>query len=217
MKIKISINPVLDIETGTWSNDSEFWIEEENLPIRLDRAAQNEAKSAVAKAGQVADTSQGYAQQEHNALTPFYRQEMNTQHAFNPGQTNELLNYAGAGAGGANATSQGQIESEAARTRNTAGFTPALQQAARDRSRQMSESNLGVGAQDVMGAKQLNQEGAAGEAGLFGADTDTMLKSMGQQNEDINTQIKAGQSGWLQNLTNTLGAAGGFIGALKRR
>jgi hypothetical protein len=79
----------------------------------------------------------------------------------------------------------------------------------------MGELNLGVGAQDVAGAKELNQAGAAGMQGLFGTDVASQLKAMGIQNEDINTQIKAGQSGWYQNLLGGINAASGLIKALK--
>ena len=145
---------------------------------------------------------------------PFYRQEMNAQHLYNPAQTNEMLNFAGAGTGGAGSAAAGEAASTAARTRNTSGFAPALDQNARDRASIMSRANLGVGAQDVEGAKMLNQQGAQGMAGLEGLDTKAMLESMGQEAPDINAQVNAGQHGWFQNMQDmirSLGtAAGGF-------
>jgi hypothetical protein len=56
----------------------------------------------------------------------------------------------------------------------------------------------GVAAQDVMGAKQLNQEGAAGESGLYGENLKGQLAAMGQQSADINAATNASQTGWLQ-------------------
>jgi hypothetical protein len=126
---------------------------------------------------------------------------MTATHGFNPGQTEELLNYAGAGTGGAGSTSMGQAQSEAARTRNTSGFTGALDQASRNRTRAMGDINAGIGAQDVLGAKQLNQQGAAGEAGLYGTDTSAMLGAMGQVPADIAAQMAAQQHGWMQDLS----------------
>jgi hypothetical protein len=64
----------------------------------------------------------------------------------------------------------------------------------------MATVSAGVGQQDVMGAKQLNQQGLQGEAGLFGADTSAMLSSMGQESGDINSEVAAGNSGWYQQM-----------------
>jgi hypothetical protein len=68
-----------------------------------------------------------------------------------------------------------------------------------------------------MGAKKLNQEGAAGMQGLYGTNVGAQLKAMGQANEDIGTEMKAQQQGptWLQGLkqfsqaTDTLGNIAG--------
>jgi hypothetical protein len=68
----------------------------------------------------------------------------------------------------------------------------------------MGQAGADVASADVMGAKQLNQAGAAGMAGLYNTDTDAMLKAMGIQTDDIKAQTEAGQSGWFQNLTGGL-------------
>ncbi len=211
--MQVITKAILNIETGEWTVVDSY---EYVGPVALcDRAASNEAKQAATNSENLATQEGSNANAEHAQLAPFYRQEMNAQHGFTPGQTNELLNYAGAGAGGAAATSAGQIASLGARTRNTAGMSAALDQNARDRMQTMGGLNLGVGAQDVMGAKQLNQEGAAGMAGLEGTDQKAQLAAMGLQNEDINTQLNANKSGWFQNLTGLMGAGGNLISALK--
>ena len=204
---------VLDIESGQWE-------QVERTPYSgpwalCDRAATREAKEGVAQAGQVAGEAGSAASAERAALTPFYRQEMQAQHLYSPGQLNELLGAAGAGVGGAAATSAGQLGSQAARTRNTAGLTSALQQNARDRMRTMGELNLGVGAQDVMGAKGLQQAGAEGIRGLFGTDTASQLQAMGLRDKAIQTQLEAGKSGWFQNLMQGLGTVSGMLSPIK--
>jgi hypothetical protein len=181
----------------------------------FDRAATNEAKGAAANAAGTAATEQGQANALGAQLTPFYRSEMNAQHAFSPQQQNELLGAAAAGLGGSNATSIGQANSEAARTRNTSGFSAALDQAARDRNAAMGGVGANVAAQDVLGTQALRQQGAAGMQGLYGQDTDAMLKAMGIQNQDINTQIEAGKSGWLQNMNATITALTGAAKAAR--
>jgi hypothetical protein len=173
---------------------------------RLDRAAQSAASGAAKTATNVAGQEESAADSERGALTPFYRSEMNATHGFTPGQTQELLNYAGAGIGGSGSAAAGEAASEAARTRNTSGFSSALDQNARDRAREMATVNAGVGAQDVMGAKALNQEGAAGEAGLYNTDTSAMLGAMGQVAPDVNAETGAGTAGWFQNTIAAINA-----------
>ncbi len=198
--MRIITKAILDLETMQWES-----IESSDYsgPLELcDRAANSQATAAETNAVGTAANESSAAQNASAALTPFYRSEMTAQHGFNPGQTQELLNYAGAGTGGAGATSMGQAQSEAARTRNTSGFTSALDQSSRDRTRAMGDINAGVGAQDVMGAKQLNQEGAKGMAGLYGTDTSAMLGAMGQEAPDISAEMASQQHGWVQDLSN---------------
>ena len=171
---------------------------------RLDRAGTSEAKTAYNNANDVAATEGSNAAAERSQLMPFYRQEMNAEHLYNPEETNELLNYAGQATGGTGAAASGEAAAQAARTRNTSGFTSALDQNARDRSKVMSTANLGVGAEDVMGAKKLNQEGAAGMSGLEGMDLKAQLEAMGQEAPDINAQVTAGKSGWFQNMNELI-------------
>jgi hypothetical protein len=195
---------VLDIETMSWESV-------ERTPYSgpwelCDRAAQSQAKSAANTAAGVAGTEESAATNERAALTPFYRREMGAEHGFDPTQTQELLNYAGAGTGGSGATATGEANSQAARTRNTSGFSSALDQNARDRGKEMATVNAGVGAEDVMGAKALNQEGSRGMAGLYDTDTSAMLKSMGQVAPDINAESEAGRQGWFQNTVAAINA-----------
>ena len=198
---------VLDLDSLTWDS-----VEREAYdgPWALcDRAASNAAKTNAATAGNVASQEGSSANAIGSQLTPFYRQEMNATHAFTPEQTGELLNYAEGPAAGSAATTAGKAASEAARTRNTSGFSSALDQAARNRNQAVGTASEGIGAEDIMGAKQLNQEGAAGMSGLYGVDMNAMLKAMGQQNEDVNTEIQAGKSGWFQNLMNGIATVSG--------
>lgn len=179
-------------------------------PLALcDRAANAAAKSAAGTAGQTASGYGSEASTEHSELAPFFVNEMNAKHGNTPEQTNELLTYAGAGTGGTLGSVTGQANLEAARTRNASGFTKALDEAARDKAKANAGMSEGIAAQDVLGAKKLNQEGAEGMAGLYGTDVSGQLKAMGLENEDIGTEIEAGKSGWLQNMTGVMKALQG--------
>jgi hypothetical protein len=78
----------------------------------------------------------------------------------------------------------------------------------------MADVNAGVGAQDVMGAKQLNQQGAQGMAGLYNTDTSAMLGAMGQEAPDINAEMNAQTHGWVQDLSNGVAIGQQVINAI---
>jgi hypothetical protein len=207
--MKITTKLVIDMRSGETLEHEWF---EYTGPIALcDRAAQSEDKAAASTAAGTAAGLQGQANAASAALTPFYRQEMNAQHLYSPQQNQELLNAAGAPLAASAATTAGQARSEAARTRNTSGFSAGLDQAARDRNAAMGMANQGIAAQDIMGAKQLNQQGAAGLSGLYGTDTGAMLKAMGLRNDADQNAVEAGKSGWLQNMNATIQAVTGAL------
>jgi|ERR1700690_614074 len=208
------------IQKATWKSTNDFIAGKpaETREIRLDgyngvalcdRAAQSAAKGAATTAGSTAAQFGGEAQGEHAALTPFYQREMTAEHGFDPTQTGELLTAAGAGIGGAAGAEEGRAAEEQAKTRNASGFTKSLDELARDRMKAGAGAAEGVAAEDVMAAKAENQAGAAGMQGLYGTDVSGQLKAMGQQNEDIATQVEAGKSGWMQNMDQTISALSG--------
>lgn len=185
-------------------------------PLEMcDRAAQAAAKNAANQAAGVASGDQIAAQAKEVALDPFYRREMGAEHLFTPGQNDELLTAANAGSGAVAGSESAALNRNAAATNNQTALTKSLQDAARDRMKSAAGASENIAAQDVMGAKNLNQAGAAGEAGLFNTDTDAALKAMGIRTNDINTQIEAGKSGWLQNMNATIGALTKGAGAMK--
>lgn len=181
-------------------------------PLALcDRNLQKQATTNSNTAGAAAGGYGASAASDSAEVTPFLNQELKAKHSLDPNQINELLTSAGAGTGGATGSIVGQADLEAARTRNASGFTKTLDEAARDKAKAAAGMSEGVAAQDVMGAKQLNQEGAAGLQGLYGTNVNAQLKAMGQQNEDEDTALKAGQQGWLQNATSVADTMSKFL------
>ena len=107
------------------------------------------------------------------------------------------------------------------RTRNAGGLAPALDEAARIKSRQLGTNALGVSNENA-NLEQSKQRFAQGELGnLYSGLNKDQLTAMGVSDEDINTMIKAGQSGWQQNAMGWLnafkpgggGGGGGAAGA----
>jgi hypothetical protein len=169
------------------------------LEILCIRAASNAAANAAGTAGNTAAALGSQAGSELGQLSPFYQREMSAEHMYDPTQINELLTQAGAGAGAATGAAQTGMERQAATTGNASADTKGLQELARDRMKTAAGTSEGIAAQDVMGAKQLNQQGAQGEAGLYGENLKGQLDAMGQVAPDINAEVNANKTGWLQN------------------
>jgi hypothetical protein len=168
--------------------------------------AQNAYTAANTAAGGYGSAAAG----QGAALNPFFTQEMQAQHSLTPGQQNEMLTAAGQGAGGAFGAAEGQIDRNAARTGNATGVTKSLDEMARDRAKSAAGTAEGVAAQDVMGAQQLRQEGAAGEQGLYGTNVNAQLGAMKQVDTDINTENAVKGQNWLSQL-NQIAQFGGNV------
>ena len=164
-------------------------------------AAQNTsaAQNAVNQYGSEA-TAEG------QFLNPALQNEAQAQHGLSPEQINEMLTYAGAGAGGATGGATGMIEANAARTGNATGVTKSLDEIARDKAKAAAGASEGTAVQDIEGAKQLNQQGLAGMQGLYGTNVGAQLKAMGQANADVQTQQEL-SPGWLKGVEGIVNTA----------
>lgn len=112
-------------------------------------------------------------------------------------------------AGGTSAAITGAANNAAATSRNAGGFQAVLDDAARQRAKEGAGASERVAASSADLAQQ-KQQGAAKELqGLYGTDTSGMLDATGQQAGDINAEVNANNSGWLQQATGVLSALGG--------
>jgi hypothetical protein len=208
MKIKTRVVLQMTENIGEYIPVSEEGFEYSGPLALADRWAQGQDKANAATAGALAGTAGTEAGKERGFLNPLYRQEATAEHLYTPGQTNEMLTAALAGGGAAAGDTAAATNRLAAETRNPSGFTKSLQEQARDRDKAAAGASEGIAAQDVMGAKGLNQAGIAGEQGLFNTDTGTQLSAMGAQQNATNAEVEAGKSGWLQNMNSTISALG---------
>jgi hypothetical protein len=119
---------------------------------------------------------------------------------------------ASAGAGGADAGIAGEAAQRAGASRNAGGFQAALDDAARSRMKAAAGSSEGIQAGNEELKQQQSQEGAAGLGRMYGVDTSGMLNAMGQEHEDINSEVNADNSGWLQDAQGLVKMAGGIAG-----
>jgi hypothetical protein len=165
-------------------------------------SAANNTAAAQGAAGQYGSTAAGEGAQ----LNPFFTQEMNAKHAYDPTQVNEMLTAAESGAGAATGAEQGALINNATRTGNATGVTKSLDEMARDKAKAAAGASEGIAAQDVMGAKALNQQGAAGMQGLYGVNTGAQLNAMKQANADVQTQQEL-NPGWLKGVEGIVNTA----------
>lgn len=222
---RITINPVFDMETMQLvSHDGQY--EVEHVPLRFDREAVSTAKTAGKTAQGQANQSGADASADRSAIIPGLTRDANNPVGLTANQRNQFQVGASEAAGGVNAGLTGAANLATARTRNAGGFSNALAEAARQKMRTQATATQGVNMLDTQLANQKQQQARQALQGLYGTDTSNMLKSMGLQNEDLNTQLAAGRQGWLQNtegvldtISNMGKAAGGMgvgVGAGQR-
>lgn len=206
MKIYRSIT--WDIETGNVIHEDSY---EYDGPLALcDRSVQQQAGTAANNAAQTGQNLGNQAQGINTGtLQPFLTSELTNPQGYSQGDLTQMLNQSAAGAGGATSGLVGQANLQAARTGNTSGYGSAVDNAARTQQQAEAKTSEGVAA-DNAGLKQKQQQAAAsGLADLGNEDMGGMFKALGLQNEDLNTDVQAGQSGWLQNMQGILSSLNG--------
>jgi hypothetical protein len=168
------------------------------------RSAVSNANNAFTQANNTADSLNGAASSISGNLTPFLTQRMEHPEGYSQQDTSAMLAAGLGGAGGESAGLGGAANKEAAVTRNAGGFQAALSDAARQRMKAAAGTSEGIAAQNA-NLKQTQQDEAAKQLqGLYGTDTSGMLNAMGQEHEDVNSAVNAGQTGWLQNTMSVL-------------
>jgi hypothetical protein len=169
-------------------------------------------KNQANQAGTVAGQFGSQAGTEGAQLNPFLTQEMKAQHGLTPGQQNEMLTASEAGAGGALGGLGAGIQNNAARTNNSTGVGKTLDEMARDRSKAAAGASENIAAQDVLGAKQMNQQGAAGMQGLYNTNVGGQLSAMKQQGSDLSAAANMTASPFAD-LANVAGLGASVGGA----
>jgi hypothetical protein len=170
------------------------------------RAEEGMAKGAAGVAGNVAAGLGSQVANEGAQLNPFFQREMHAEHLFDPTQTNEMLTAAGAGAGAGAGALETAMQRQDATTGNASAGAKSLDELARQRMKTDAGVSEGIASQDVLGAKQLQQQGAQGMQGLYGENLKGQLGAMGQESADINAATNASKAGWMQNTEDMITA-----------
>src|SRR6185312_14491246 len=114
---------------------------------------------------------------------------------------------------GATSGITGQANLQAGRARNDAGFSTALDDAARQRTEAAAQTSEGVAANNANLKQDQSNNAARMLQGLYGTDVGAQNEALNTANQATQTGIEAGKSGWLQNLTSILSAINGSASA----
>jgi len=164
------------------------------------RGAANTAANAATTAGNVAANYGAGAATISSSLVPYLTQQLTSPAGMSQQDINATMTSGLAGAGGATAGLTGAASKNAAVTRNPMGFSGALDAAARARTQAAAGLGENVAAQNAKIKLGQQQQASQGLQSLYGIDTSRQLGAMGQIAPDVNAQVNAGKSGWLQNL-----------------
>lgn len=180
------------------------------------RNAVGQATNAVNQATNTSTQLGGEAQSIGGNVTPFLTEEM--LHPQGLGQQGIAAEEAEAlgGAGGGASALTGQAVQRAAASHNAGGYQAALDDIARQRMKAEAGASEGIAAGNERLKQTQSQQGAEGLEKLYGVDTSGMLNAMDQEHQDINSEVDANKTGWLQNSTNLMNTLANVVKAIKK-
>lgn len=178
------------------------------------RSAVSQAGTAAQTAGNVASGYGANASTIGSQLVPFETRQLTNPAGYSQQDLGAMLTQGLAGAGGATSGIQGLAGKMGMTTRNPMGFSAALDAASRNRAKAAAGTAEGIAARNA-GVK-LNQQNEAANtlSRLYGTDVAGQNEAMRNQTGDINAEVNASNSGWMQNLLKTMQTlSGGAQGA----
>lgn len=177
------------------------------------RGAEKNAQKSFETSQAVGKEAQGNASQLYSQLYPQLNAESTHPAGLAPEDLNAMNTASQQSLGGSVAGATGQGDLEAARTRNAGGFAPAIEESAREGMRQNSKNALAIQAGNADLKERQKQAGLAGEAGLYGQNSQNLLGSMGIGVNAVDAQTKAAGTGWFQNMLGLINAGANAAGA----
>lgn len=175
-------------------------------PASFIKKATGAAQSA---AGTAEQTAGGYAQGAQDigaTLVPQRKADVTNPQGFGTAATNAMLVQGLEGAGGAASGIAGQEGLRAARSRNVGGSAGVLDEAAREKMRTSAGVGLDVATKNAMLQQEQRASALKQLEGMYGTDVGAQLKAQSLVPEDIDAWAKANQTGWVQNVDQTLAA-----------
>ncbi|HJS97857.1 MAG TPA: hypothetical protein VJ756_02110 [Terriglobales bacterium] len=139
---------------------------------------------------QLSGTLSGRGNRTYNTLFPTLQKNLINPQGF--GKDLGAINTANQQSiGGSEAGAVGQGNLTAARTRNAAGFAPALDEAMRSGGRQLSQTAADVQTQNALVKQQQQQDAIKALSGLYGENMIDTLRALGLSNDALGTSNQA--------------------------
>lgn len=170
------------------------------------RGATNQANKTFGEATNTFNANTDRSNALYGQLFPMLKSEATNPQGFDPKDLSAMNTASQQSVGGSTAGAVGEGNLAAARTRNAGAYAPALDEAARQGTRQLSENALNTQTKNAMLRESNRQAGIKGLGGLYDTSQDALLKALGLGNEATNTAIQSGKSGWFQNLLGAITA-----------
>lgn len=148
-------------------------------------------------------------------LTPFLTQRLLNPSGYSQGDMGAMLANAFGSSGGATSGITGQANLQAGRSRNDAGFSTALAEAARARTAAAAHASEGIAENNANLKQDQSNNAAKMLAGLYGTDVGAQNDALNTANSATQTGIEAGKSGWLQNMNAIISTIAGAAKAGK--
>lgn len=178
------------------------------------RDAQKQAKDTYNRGVQQYNTSDQRANDMYNKVFSQAEEDRRHPKGIAPVDLAAMDTVSQQSLGGGVGAATGKANQEVAANRNSEGFAPALQETARDAMRIHSDDALKTQLADADLREQHQNRGIAAEHNLFNTENQDVFNSLGLQNDSTNTLIKAGQSGWFQNMVALINAGANVASAV---
>jgi hypothetical protein len=164
-----------------------------------------QASNAYNQATNTASMLGGEASGIGSNLTPFLTQEMLHPTGYGQQGLSAMNAAATGGAGGSLSAFQGNAAQRAGAMHNSGAFGASMDDASRNASKAAAGASEGIAAKNANLQQEQQQQGAEGLGGMYKTDTSGMLNAMGQEHDDLNTELGAANSGFWGSFKNSFG------------
>jgi hypothetical protein len=173
------------------------------------RDAAAAASNAATTAGNNAAGYNSTASTISSNLTPYLTRQLTNPQGMSQRDVQNIITQKMAGAGGSTAGLYGAASAQAGRTNNPMGFSAALDASARAAQKGVASTGSDVASQNAQTKLSQQSQAASGLGSLYGSASGAGAQWGNVQAKDLETQVEAGKSGWLQNLTDVVSAVSG--------
>ncbi|HEX8801111.1 MAG TPA: hypothetical protein VF772_20985, partial [Terriglobales bacterium] len=175
-------------------------------PIAGIGAATGAAQRAASTAAGWGGTYGTEGQTIGSMLVPELMGDVRNAPGFGEATMANMLTMGLGGAGGVASGIAGEAGLQAARSRNVGGTAGILDEAAREKMRTSAGVGLDVATKNAMLQQQQRASALKQLENMYGTNVSASLKAQELVPQDIDAWAKANQTGWVQNVDQTIGA-----------